>query len=214
MILRRYALCIFGVLLAMGGGAQAAPLGLMRGLPDIEAPHATVSYDAVTHVFSVVDGSQADFPVEMDGLPGADYYIANGQFTLTASVSSSGILSPGGTLSISGMDLYAADNSTLVSAGPQTLTGALTTLGFGQGNIFEFTFDVTGGTLANPNISFGPRGNVTVNAVASGFGGDFNTSFRSTGTADVSAVVPVPAAAWSSLALMGFLAVRRWHSRR
>jgi hypothetical protein len=206
------------VVLALGLPSAAAPLNLTAGYPDIFSPNVSVSYNSGTQVFSAVDVTSGMFAVDLGGLPGPEYYIAGGAtFTLTAFIDNTGTLLPGGTIAISGAALIDSGFN-FVSPGP-SLTGKLTAFGFpgGVGNIFEFLFDVTGGTLVAPPIAFGMQGGVILNAIGSGFNfadnaHNFNSNFATpgVGTADTfGAAIPTPAAAYGGLALLlGLVAYR------
>ena len=197
--------------------AHAASLGLSNTTPpDIQAPNVTVTYNHTTQAFSAIDNSLATFSVDTDGVAGANYYIKNGTFTVTAQIDNSGVLSPGGTVTISGSKLVDSSMA-LVSLLP-TLTGTLTAFGFPDapgGNIFEFKFTSAAGTLTGSPISFPLDGGIIINAVGSGFDGRFGQDFRtadSAGTADTfaqGASVPTPAAFSGGLLALGALAIRR-----
>ena len=149
-----------------------------------------------------------------------------GDFTLTATINHSGVLLPGGTLTISGG----------INDGPvQTLlTGSLipgpggTAFGFENppgGNLFEFLFTITGGdpTIVN-DFSGLPFGGVNLDAWFKAsendlpFDGTWDDNFNNSssyldGSSDVSAfAVPEPASLL--LALTGGVWVAAARSRR
>ena len=129
------------VLAFFAGTAQAVPLGLTVGDPDITAANLTFTYDpsgglcggAYTLCLeNLVDATVAESPL----IP----TITNGKYRLAANVSTTGVLSDG-TLVIDD------------AAGPPTfLTALLTGFGFelipGVGGVIEFLGNVTGGDLA------------------------------------------------------------------
>jgi hypothetical protein len=207
-------LVIAAGLLAAGSVAQAAPLGLVNNTPpDIKAPLVNVVYNATTKAFTANDTSASLFSVDTNGVAGAEYFVAGGTLSLTATIDNSGVLQPGGTFTLAGGSLLTSSFA-LVSAAP-TLTGSLTNFGFPNvpgGNILEFTFNTTGGNLQSAPISFPGKGGIILAIPSAGFNGTFTSSFATTGagTADIfGAPVPTPAAATGGVVGLVGLALRR-----
>ena len=156
-----------------------------------------VSYNPVGGLF-LASGYTTDYQ------NGSVSLVDVGNYTLSATIDSSGVLQPGGTLTIQGD----------IGSGVTTLlTGSLnpgpsgTSFGFNNagGNIFEFLFTVTG---VDPNIvaDFGGIGTpncgviLDANFIAGGgdvpFNGTWTSAFHNNGTgnavADNFAAVPEP----------------------
>lgn len=180
------------VALLIGGAAQAALLNLDLLLPDVESGFIDVQYDADSDLFTA---SGFALTLDFDGEPPPDENIIDGLFSLSLFLDENGeILPAGGTITISG---------SVLDLGPELLTGNITEFGFMDspgGEIFEFVFDVTGGDLAP---QFGPLGGVILDAVDSGFGGTFDTSFANSGFSGVADTAPIPEPATSLLLLIG-----------
>ena len=166
--------------------ARATPLNLtLFDSPDIMSGLIDVTYDAGSGAF-VASG----FALELDddGL-GDPLTIADGDFTLQATIDGSGILL-GGSLTYGG---------TVASLGFDSgalLTGNLTDFGFPDagGDPLEFLFNVTGGDAAT---LFGPVGGIILSGT--NFGGSFANDFDNliagipgTGFGTNNAGVPVP----------------------
>lgn len=182
----------------IGGAAQAALLNLELLLPDVESGFIDVQYDADSDLFTA---SGFALTLDFDGEPPPDENILDGLFSLSLIVDENGVPG-GGTIEITG---------NVLDLGPDLLTGNITEFGFMDspgGEIFEFVFDVTGGDLAP---QFGPLGGVILDAVDSGFGGTFDTSFANSGFSGVSDTAPIPEPATGLSLLMGAAV---WQARR
>lgn len=203
----------------MGGPAgvctvKAALLNLPQQPPDVFSDFITVQYDSASDTFRA-SGFAETF--DIDGTSPPDYIITGGTFDILATVTSSGAAT-GGTLSIMGMIPALGATDPLAPL----LTGTVSQFGFQDppgGDLFEFVFDVTGGSLAN---HLGTKTGVILNAMGLDpqFNGSFATSFSNVnnfgmGISDTFVAVPEP----SSLALLlcaclGVLATRCWRRRR
>lgn len=186
------------VALLIGGAAQAALLNLELLLPDVESGFIDVQYDADSDLFTA---SGFALTLDFDGEPPPDEDILDGLFSLSLFVDENGVPA-GGTIEITG---------SVLDLGPDLLTGNITEFGFMDspgGEIFEFVFDVTGGDLAP---QFGPLGGVILDAVDSGFGGTFDTSFANSGFSGVADTAPIPEPATGLSLLMGAAV---WQARR
>jgi hypothetical protein len=192
--------------------ARATPLYItLVDFPDIVSSFIDVLYDAPTDAFSA-----NGFALELDNDGVApNEIIAGGTFALNATIDDSGILGPGGTLTIGG---------TVTSLGYLTgtlLTGDLTDFGFPDagGDPLEFLFDVTGGDAAT--LWAGQKGGVILSF--SGFSGDWTADWdnllngdEGTGTA-VADTGAIPEPATLTLMLMGggaLLGARRRSKRK
>lgn len=114
------------------GPAQATPLNLtLQGdpFPDIFSQFQSTTYNATSDALSV-----SAF-VGKIRTGGVDYVVTTGMFTLSATVDSAGVLSAGGTLSITGTNAALSYNSGTL------LTGNLMLIGFpnGTAGVLEFT---------------------------------------------------------------------------
>lgn len=182
------------------GLAQAFPLNLTSGSPDIASGFISTSYNAGTGLFSASGFATTYLPNGQPGPPSDA--IAGGSFDITANISNAGVLSAG-TLTIGGTVAAQGFNSGTL------LTGTLSALGFNPagGDPFEFLFNVTGGDAAG---SFGTSGGVILNAGAGSFLGTFANSFTSApfaGVADTFGVNGVPEPASYLLLLAGLLGI-------
>jgi hypothetical protein len=201
------------LIVAMSVSAGGASLNLVSGLPDIKADRVDIRYSGGT--FTAITPTPGLFNVDVPGGSGQDFTIFNGVLTITAPVNSSGALGAGGTISITGAATLDPSNNPVLAATPPSLTGNLTAFGFvpvANSQLFEFTFDVTGGNLG-PFLNFGSKGGVILNFGSPGFPGGFQGTFDNTGvsgTADVFATpVPTPATALGGVIVFGALAANR-----
>ncbi len=193
--------------------AKASPLNLvpLSNVPDFKGSFIGLSYDSTNENFQAL-GYTTDYTNGSVSLQDA------GAYTLTATISHSGVLSAG-TLTINGD----------IGAGVTTLlTGNLNAVGSGDngGDIFEFSFTVTGGDPVVVN-DFGGIGANSGGVILIAWFGDgdvpftgswasnFNNSGTGSGAAD-STLVAVPEPSTCGLLLAGLavlLAVAR-HKKR
>lgn len=180
--------------------AGATPLFLtLEQSPDVVSSFLDVTYDPITDILDVTGFAQ-----ELDDGSGPALAIADGTFSLSATIDASGALS-GGILAIGGtVASLGFDSGTL-------LTGDLTAFGFPDagGGPLEFVFDVTGGDLAS---LYGDTPGGVILGGNTGFAGSFAVGFDNlmsgipgTGTGSSNAApVPEPATgALVGLALAG-----------
>ena len=156
-------LVLFGVfsLVAISQSKAATDLpSLTQGLPDLTGSSVGVSYtynaDAGKGAF-VASGYTADYNgVGVIG-SGSDPY------TLSATISSGGVLAGGGTLNIYG-NVGPGDN--LLLSGNLTPGAAGTAFGYGDGGneLFQFLFTVSGGSLESVFGGSGAAGGIILNA--------------------------------------------------
>lgn len=189
---------LLGAALAMAVGqpraADATPLNLsLPSVPDIYSGQIDITYDADTGAFSA-DGFSLQFGYAL----GQSADILNGTFSIDVNVDATGALLPGGAgllitgdIDIDG-DLVADYTGTLLS-GDVSQFGAN---GEGPG-IFEFVFDVTGGSLV-PDFFPDDAGVILGGGSNSTFNGSFAVDFSNlsgglagTGTGD-SDTAPIP----------------------
>lgn len=199
MVKFRIVSCIVGLVLLMGGVAHAALLGLTLGTPDITSSFVSVNYNATSDEFNAQGIAMT---LDLDGVAPPDFNIANGLFSINASIDGSGTATAG-TLTI---------NGSVNAAGPSLLTGTLSQFGYMDspgGEVFEFLFSPIGGDLAGA-FKNGPVG-VILDAVNSGFTGVWTSNFANSGFgASDTAYVPEPGA--FILLIVGFSSLIR--SRR
>jgi hypothetical protein len=211
MLQRAHLLVASGLLCwaVAAGSAQATPLNLtLQGdpFPDIFSQFQSTSYNATTDALSV----SAFVGILRTG--GVDYAVSSGTFTLSATVDSTGALSAGGTLSITGtVGALSFTSGTL-------LTGSLMQIGFpdGTAGVLEFTFSVTGGDAASLYGGIGATGGVIV-GITNGFPGNWNSNFSAmfSGVNDVGVplqVIPEPSSALLLAPGLAVLALRRRRS--
>ncbi len=204
----KVAVCL--ATLSMTLSAKAALLGLaLNPFPDIQSSFIDVTYNATTDQF-VASGFALSF--NDNGAP-PNVNITGGTFNLTATINGSGVATAA-SLTIGG---------TVPGFGSALLTGTLAStpnFGFmtGGGDIFEFLFTVTGGSLASAYYGgIGARFGLILDAnfSAGGFTGNWNSNFNNNGGQTgfgqgVSDAAPVPApGALALLALGGFVSRRR-----
>lgn len=177
--------------LVISASSHAALLGItLQPYPDIASGFIDVTYNSASDQF-VASGFALTF--NDDGNP-PNQNISNGSFNITATVNGSGVATSGSI--VIGGSVPGFSNP--------LLTGSLVGMGFlnGGGDIFDFLFTVTGGTLANAyyggigavfgvilDANFGPSG---------GFTGNWNSNFNNNGGnpgfgSGVSDSAPVPA---------------------
>lgn len=181
-----------------GTPASAAPLNLAQQFPDIQVWDLDIAYDDTSGNFTANQTTFAWFDYSLDG----SSFTGAGDWTysLTASLDGSGSLNTGSLLIQDG-------------ASSTQLSGDLTAFGYlddtvGNHDVFEFTFDVTGGALAG---DYGSLGGIIIVTNSSSFSGDFGTAFAATSqSADTFAAVPLPAAVWLfGSGLLGLVAAAR-----
>lgn len=165
--------------LGLGSVAQAVPLNLTQGTPDIMASFVTTSYTVggANNFTSTGFTTTLDF----DGIAPPDVSFVDGSWDIVATIDNAGNAT-GGTLNVTGD----------TGSGMQTLlTGTLSAFGFGAStDPLEFIFDVTGGTQA---ANFGAQAGVILTAGASSnYAADFNSGFSNTGFDGVSDTFGIP----------------------
>lgn len=204
------------ILVAMSATVTtAAPINLIPYPPDITSVFIGVNYDAGTNIFTA-NGFSSD--LDLDGLAPPDYALdAFGSYSVTATVDENGELL-GGSITITGEITALGFNSGTLLTG--IFVPGTDKFGFidGGGEIFELTFEVTGGDVATLYESgIGPkRGGTIINAVNSGFNGDLTQSFANDGFSGSSDTFPIPEPASMTIALlgMGFLLTGHFWRRR
>ncbi len=133
-------------------------------LPDLTGSYMDSGYDAGSGAF-LVTGWTTDYNIS-DGHGGAtDVGVSVlDAYTLSATINNSGVLT-GGTITIDGAVGNGNTSVTLLTA--NLVTGAAgTAFGYGDGgnNLFQFRFNVTGGTLASAFGGTGAAGGVILDA--------------------------------------------------
>jgi hypothetical protein len=186
---------------ALAGSTFANPLNLVPGNPDVASGFILVTYNASTHAFSATGYTQNI------ALPGGTQEPANlREFTLTATISNSGVASDG-TLMVR-TDHTSADSVGFSSA-------SLVSFGFDITNKFEFVFSQAAGNLASAGTQIGTilvAPDLFSNGMPS-FAADFSNDIGGgfgVGNADTFALVPAPA----SLALCGVAGLVAGRRRR
>jgi len=162
-------LALIGItsLLANLQSRAATDLHLTEGQPDLAGgtPGMDVTYDVGTGAFSssgytfdYVDASGNDYANNNDIVPGI--------YTLSATINNSGVLLPGGTLSIYGDINPAGDGSTLLLSGNLVNGSAGTAFGYGDNvnDQFQFLFKVSGGSLESAFGGNGATGGIILEA--------------------------------------------------
>ena len=182
-------------LIFAAGRAEAAPLGLTPGSPDITAT-VDISYTDGVLTATLSSGVGNYYP--------GGFNITNLSYSLSANVSSAGVFS-GGTVSISGaVASLGVVQSTL-------MTGNLTDFGLdAEMGVFEFLFDTTS---SQPALDLGPTGGIILSSFLSDV--DFLAPFTSRATADTytdPVVAPEPAVL--ALLTLGSLGALRRRARR
>lgn len=190
-------------LLFSASTAQAAPLGLTPGNPDI---YSAVNVSYLGGIFSVTSdlGAVGQLKPGLEPIPGL-------QYTLSAPVDATGASTGPGSFSIFGeIPLLGLGPTTLVS-GDLTDFGFLfdaTSPGFGM---FEFLFDVTG---SDP-LGFGAKGGIILTSFDL-TGVDFSSNFSGTSGLTSSDTFSVPEPSSMLLLTIGTfgLAARRKYLER
>ena len=189
------AVCL---LLIAGVAPVQADLNLsLLDTPDIFSSFVSVDYLAGSGAFTA-----SGFALSLDDDGGPVNSITGGLFDISASINSSGVLAPGGTLAIDGTIPSLGFNSGTL------LTGDLTVFGFpSAGSALEFLFTPTGGdAFAMYGSGLTPGGIILGFSGFSGgaWGGSFSSSFSS-----LSNVAPIPAPGAAILTMIGFAFVGR-----
>ncbi len=163
--MKRFGLgCIFAVA-ALGMPAVAAPLGLsLLSAPDIFSSFIDVSYDAGMDHFEATG-----FALTLENPVDTLNPITGGLFEVHADVDEMGMLMHG-DVEITGA---------VGSATSPLLLGMVTDFGFlsGGNDLFEFLFEVTGGSLAGLFGGSGATVGIILNAGNSTFTGSFMSDF-------------------------------------
>lgn len=194
-------------------GAQAAPLNLHLGLPDITSDTIGLNYTSGggSNNFTASGWAQK---MDFDGVAPLDYSItgAGRSYTITATIDSAGVAT-GGLLTVNGNVTLHAPQPVGTYTSP-LLTGTLTQFGYdpsADGNL-EFVFSVTGGSLES--LYGGQGALVGVVLISANFPGSFASSFTGSGGQSDTAPVPEPATCLFLLAGGVMLAVGRRRNRR
>ncbi len=177
----RYVIGLVGGLLS-AGAAQAGLSLELQDTPDIFSSFIAVTFDATTDSFDATG-----FALTLDNGMGPQENIANGGFSLTATIDDAGAASAG-SLAISGE---------VLGNGPGLLTGDLDSFEFmpGGGDLLGFIFSVSGGDLAGLYGGIGAAVGVILDTQAA-YSGDWTQSFTASGgVSDTAPVIPAPAAA-------------------
>lgn len=178
------ALTLFGPVFS----ADAAPLNLTQGYPDINASsNLTATYVACTDTFCVGGCVVQYAPCA------TEFALGIGSLTLTADIDETGqLITTGSTLTIFGAVLgynWVLPNPPV----PEDLiTADLTDFGFtgsGDSTVFEFLGDVTGGYFAS---DFGSRVGVIFRPQTTDYDGSFDTDFSVSGTSTLDAFTGPP----------------------
>jgi hypothetical protein len=199
--MRRGMVVLLAGLLLMPA-AQAALVGVtLQSSPDITSGFLQVNYLAGTGAFSV-----SGFALTLETPPAEappDFNITNGPFTINL------VLGPTGSLT-SGNITVGGSIPALSASGP-LLTGTATAFGFmgppTGGSLFDFKFNVTGGSLG-AYYPVGSQLGVIMHAVTS-FGGSFAANYANDGSGSADAALLVPEPTSLALLLLGLTALRR-----
>jgi hypothetical protein len=152
-------------------------------LPDLTGSLMDVTYNAVGGAF-VASGWTTDYSIS-DGYGGAtDVGVSvTDSYILSATINNSGVLT-GGTLTINGA-VGDGDTSVTLLTADLVPGSAGTAFGYGDGNndIFQFRFNVSGGTLADDFGGTGTAGGVILAAMFASNPGNqpFTGSFNNNG---------------------------------
>src|SRR5581483_3297894 len=202
--------CLAGLSVLAASPLVAADLPLSPSTPDFTGSFVGVTYNSSTMALQA-SGLTSDY--EGGSGPWMDF----GPYTLTATITSAGILT-GGTLTIDGAVGSGPDPDTLLTA--SLVTGASgTAFGYGDGGnqIFQFKFQVSGGEapIVNDFGGLGALGGIILDAKFNGSSGDhpftgswtgsFDSSMTQNGTMDSFSVSATPEP--SSLALLALAGI-------
>jgi hypothetical protein len=204
--------------------ATTTDITLNPSLPDLTGSYMDVSYDAGSSAF-LASGWTTAYNIS-DGHGGAtDVGVSQvDSYILSATINNSGVLT-GGTLTINGAVGDGDTSVTLLTADLITGSAGLA-FGYGDGgnNIFQFRFDVSGGTLADDFGGTGTAGGVILDArFASNpgnqlFTGSFNNNGGTpgNGSGDIDSFsVPEPTTtACFLLGLGALVCIQRLNQRR
>jgi hypothetical protein len=188
--------------------AQATPLNLTVGTPDIMADFIAVNYVAGAAGNNFTASGWAE-TLDFDGIAPPDYNIGEPQgYDIVAHVTTAGVAT-GGTLTITGTVNSGSPNGSndplSSDLGSPLLTGTLTAMGYpvsGSGEL-EFLFTVTGGAAAP---LFGSQVGVKLNE--SGYVGLWTADFSNSGEG-VTDNFAVPEPMTIAMLLLGLPAILR-----
>ena len=211
------------VCLVLALPAQAALIGLKPTFPDLLAnTSGSYSYDKESELFTIT----AEPRTLTYSLSDYDYiytsnntkYSGQKSYAVNINIDNSGNFKHwlGGDLQIIGKVGDGTSYDGLL------LTGEVTGFGYGdpillptgQYQIFDFTFQITGGDLAVLFGGIGSSGGAIALSESSTFDGDWNENFDGQFTKADNFPIPIPAAAWLfASGLIGLVVIRRGTKR-
>ncbi|MEK6564640.1 MAG: PEP-CTERM sorting domain-containing protein [Candidatus Omnitrophota bacterium] len=183
--------------------ADAALLNIDILLPDILSNSTGVyNYDAATDLFS---STATPLTITFTGLPGSHLSIIGPKsYSVGFYVNSSGNFVSG----IAGDDLVISgnidvDGDSVIDYSGDLIRGEVTRFGWldtgTQFDLFNYTFDFTGGALSSYYAPYSYKGGDSMSSEHSSFTGSFATNFSGTKVKHDTAPIPEP----SSLLLLG-----------
>ena len=182
--------CLFALGLILNAPSQAALLSLAPPPnPDLYSPYLTVTFDASSGLFTVSGATSLYTPADTGLNNGDPYTVGNnggfdtGTFSLTATISPSGVLQSG-SMEITG-GLFDDSYHQSVADGTPLLQGTLTAFGYAGFNDnpdqFDFQVALTGGALAD---DYGSSAYILLHPGDTSFDNDFTVSFSNDGFGD------------------------------